>query len=205
MSPTTSFSPRGLVTACVVGLAALLIAPNALADEDRFEGRRGVIGLAYVYAESDFDFEPGQGNHVDQANGGTVFLTYRFNQWIASQARGTYLRGFEIRFAGNDESTEIGQGTIGVRLFPLAPLTAAIDDRVEPFLDLTGGLSHVDRGLSGNSKRSAYSFLARFGGGADVWITDAVGIELSGFYNLGVGDIYDYRNYGGTAGILYRF
>ena len=208
VSPASVSYARWLVALCVASLAVIMIAPAAVADQDegdRFEGRRGTVGLAYVYGESDFDHEPGSGTHIDQADGGTFWMTYRFNQWIASQVRGTYLNGFEIRFNGNDRGTQIGQATLGARLFPLAPLTAAIDDRVEPFLDVSLGLSHVDRQLGGSSKRKKWGVVSRFGGGADFWITDAIGIELSGFYNLAIGQIVDYSNYGGTAGLTTRF
>ena len=41
--------------------------------------------------------------------------------------------------------------------------------------------------------------------GADVWLTDSIGLEFSAFYNLGTGEIVDFSFFGGTTGVAYRF
>ena len=205
VSPVFLNSARWLVALGVASVAVALVAPTAMADdEDRFE-RRGAIGAAYVYAEADYDHVPGQGSGFEEGNGGTIWLTYRFNQWFASQVRGDYVRGFEVRFGGNDVASQYGQATIGGRFYPLAPLTEGFDDRVEPFVDLTGGIGHVDRNLGGTSDQKQYGFVARFGAGADLWLTESIGLEIGAFYNLGTGRLLDFSYYGGTGGVTYRF
>ena len=206
VSPVSLNSARWLVALGVASLAVAFVVPTAMAeDDDRFE-RRGAIGVGYVYAASDYDHVPGQGGGNDGASGFTIRMTYRFNQWVASHARGDYVRGFDVRFLGDDVDADYGQGTIGVRVFPLAPLTEAFDDRVEPFLDATGGIGHVTRNFQGAvSDEKEYGFAARFAAGADIWLTDSIGVELGAFYNLGTGELYDYSYYGGTGAVTYRF
>lgn len=207
VSPAYLNPARWLATVGLVGLVVAAFAPTAMADDDegdRFD-RRGAVGAAFVYAGDDYEDLAGQSGATDDGLGGTFWMTYRFNQWVASQVRGDYINGFEVRFGGDDVSTEYGQASIGVRLFPLAPLTKGFDDRVEPFVDLTGGLGHADRNLGGRSDRKAFGFAARFAAGTDIWLTESIGIELSAFYNLGVGALFDYSYFGGTSGLTYRF
>ncbi len=205
VSPVSLQSTRRLATLCVVGFGLVIAVPPAIADdEDRF-ARPGAVGAAFVYAGDDYDDLDAQSGGTDDGYGGTFWMTYRFNQWVASQVRGDYIKGFEVSFGGDDVDTQYGQGTLGARLFPLAPFTESIDDRVEPFVDLTGGIGHVDRNLGGRADKKQYGFVARFAAGADVWLTASIGIELSAFYNLGTGRLFDYSYFGGTAGVTYRF
>lgn len=206
VSPVSLPSARWLAALCVAsGFLGLLAPSSAIADDDERFDRRGAIGLAFVYAGDDFDHLAGQSGGTDDAVGGTFWLTYRFNQWLATQARGDYVYGFELNFGGDDADTQYAQGSLGVRLFPLAPLTEAFDDRVEPFVDLTAGVGHVDRYLGGSADQKEIGFAARFAVGADIWLTESIGVELSSFYNLGTGEIVDFSYYGGTTGVTYRF
>ena len=205
VSPVSLHLARSLAALCILGGSLVLVASKATADDEERFDRPGTIGLAFVYASDDFDHVAGQSGGTDDAVGGTFWLNYRFNQWIASQARGDYVRGFQLGFDGDDATTQYAQGSLGIRVFPLAPLTEGFDDRVEPFVDLTGGVGHADRYLGGSLDQKEIGFAARFAAGADVWLTDSIGLEFSAFYNLGTGEIVDFSYYGGTTGVSYRF
>lgn len=181
-----------------------LSAPLASADENRFE-RPGSVGLAYVAAFENFDHVAGSGSHIDQANGGTIWLSYRFNQWVASVTRAEVVDGFDIRFGGNDAGTILASGYLGVRVFPLAPISEGLDDRIEPYLETVLGIGWGERDLGGSVDQREVGFVARFSAGVSFWLTESIGLDVGALYHQPTGELQDWAYYGASAGLQYRF
>lgn len=219
MSPTTALpahsrrARRWAHVARLLGTAALAIVLGAAAahaqddvspDAERFE-RRGILGAGYVIAFDDFETLENSVGNTSAGQGFSIWLGYRFNAWVATIARGEYVRGLETNFNGNDTDTELASGTLGARVYPLASISERWDDRIEPYAEVTVGLGNVDRDLGSNLEAKETNFVSRFALGFDVWITESVGLTFSSAYWLPAGDLSDFRYYSGNAGVQYRF
>ncbi|GEM_PF-6381176 len=202
-------SALGRALTCLAVLTALVTfgASTAVAQEkeDSRFALPGTIGAAYVLAVENFDHLPGQAGNTGEGHGGTVFMTYRFNQWIASVVRGELIDGFEIGFAGDDVKTLLAQGSLGARIYPVAPLTGVLDHRIEPYVEAVGGFGFGERNLGLALDQREYGFVARFAAGAEVWLTEQIGLDVSALYNQPTGELVDWAYYGASAGLIYRF
>ena len=77
--------------------------------------------------------------------------------------------------------------------------------RVQPFALIgVGGMVAMGDGIGGNTEDES-GFVARFGGGVDVYLNREVALSVSGNYVLGTGGVDDlsYASFG--IGLLYRF
>jgi len=218
LSSSADASALGRFLTCLAVLTALVsFGASSAAAQDKEDPRfalPGTIGAAYVVAFENFDHLQGQEGDTGEGHGGTVFMTYRFNQWIASVVRGELIDGFEIGFAGDDVKTLLAQGSLGARIYPAARLTGVIDHRVEPYLEAVGGFGFGERNLgvgfdevgrAFNLDQREYGFVARFAAGAEVWVTEQIGLDVSALYNQPTGELVDWAYYGVSAGLIYRF
>ena len=220
LSSSADASALGRVLTCLAVLTALAsFGASSAAAQEKEDSRislPGTIGAAYVVAFDNFDHLQGQEGDPGEGHGGTVFMTYRFNQWIASVVRGELIDGFEIGFGGDDVKTLLAQGRLGARIYPAAALTGVIDHRVEPYLEAVGGFGFGERnlgvgfdvdvpGLALNLDQREYGFVARFAAGAEVWVTEQIGLDVSALYNQPTGELVDWAYYGVSAGLIYRF
>lgn len=190
--------------------ALLLTGVASAASADDAPERPATLGAGYVYAFDDTDIRFATGD-TDDAQGFSLFASYRFNDWLASLVRAEYLDGFEFRYTDtvlsdtDDVRTEIAFASLGVKLFPLAPVTGAILGRVNPYVEASGGFFFAEVGMPRNLQLREYGFAARFAGGVDIGLTDWLELTVAGAYILPTGETQDFRHTTITTGLQYRY
>lgn len=186
-------------------LVSFMIASSASADDDEEQERPGSVGVAYVLFLEDTDISLQGANNPEPAHGGALWLAYRFNDWISSMVRAEYLNGFEFNFEGEDVRTKAVLATMGVKIFPLGPLTDAIDDVVEPFIEIGPGFMASETQLNDTGELREYAFAARFAGGVDINVTDSIGLVFSAAYTQPTAELDELTHYSVTSGVQYKF
>ena len=80
-----------------------------------------------------------------------------------------------------------------------------MSDRVEPFLYAGIGLGWVELDAGSAGSIDDTGFIARFGGGFDLYVTESVALQVSSSYVLTTGDLEDLDYVSLVAGVQYRF
>jgi hypothetical protein len=166
------------------GVLAGLVAPAALADEILYGGNDwygSISGVLAVDAASDAEgSKPG--------GGATVSAGFRFNRWITGELGGEWID--EIRY-------DRGTGAVSCRG------TGGESDRFTTWQVTGGGRVHVSetfiqpfalghvgfmqtRDHGGGRSCTGDAFVARLGGGVDLFVTNGLAFSVIGAYVLPV-------------------
>ena len=174
-------------------------APEA-AWADEGSGTPIYIGIGPAFGFEDFNNTGGI--NIDEAYGFNTWAGYRFVDFLSAEMNLEYLKGFDFSFFGLDVDAETLAFTMNAKVFPLSRV---LPDRVDPFL-YTGigiGWVEVDAGSAGSNDETG--FIARFGGGLDLYLTEQLAFQASSSYVLPTGDIYDVAYVSLVFGLQYRF
>jgi opacity protein-like surface antigen len=171
---------------------------TALAEGDG-QGSQVYLGLGAGFGFENFDDTGGL--DFDEAFGLDIWGGYRFVPLFATEVQLEYLNGFDTTIFGVDVDGQAVAFTGNAKLFPLAE----VSDRVEPFLyaGIGVGWFEFDVGPFGTTDES--DFIARFGGGIDLYVTESVAFQGSASYVLTTGDLEDLDWISLVAGMQYRF
>ena len=81
-----------------------------------------------------------------------------------------------------------------------------LEDRIDPFLYTGIGVGWVElTGNSGAGKVDATDFIARFGGGLDLYLTEHLALQVSSSYVLPTGDLDNLAYVSLVFGLQYRW
>ncbi len=189
---------RSLLAACSIVVALMWNGGTALA-EGGDQGSQVYLGLGAGFGFENFDGT--QGLDIDEAFGFDAWGGYRIVPLVAAEVQLEYLNGFDTTIFGLDIDGQAVAFTGNAKLFPLAE----VSDRVEPFLyaGIGVGWFEFDVGPFGTTDES--DFIARFGGGIDLYVTENVAFQVSSSYVLTTGDLDDLDYVSLVAGVQYRF
>jgi opacity protein-like surface antigen len=195
-------------------LATLLVAGHALAEEPAtdytrsgpFLGLGGTVAIA-VELEDDLDkiptpTDPATSPEVDPSFGLHARAGYRFHPRLAGELHFEWLEDFEIAANGKNQAGVDGWAlTLDARGY-------ALTGAIQPFLVVGAGVLRADAddfvsrfGASADGS----SFVARMGGGAEIYVTRSVVLDLGITYMLPVGELHDLDYVSIALGLMYRF
>jgi opacity protein-like surface antigen len=189
--------------AAAATLAALPVSAQEAGDASSRFARRGVfLGLGALYALENFDTDAAiedPDNELDitadDAGGLELRGGYRVHPNVALEMLYQFYGGFAVkeRTTDVDDHFDGWSLTAGGKLYPFL-------GRVQPYaLAGLGGLVFTEK--QGDDS----GFLARLGGGVDVYATDHVVFAFEIGYALPAGSIDDFQFVTFSAGIQYRF
>jgi len=175
----------------------IALANPTQATEPDYAATGPYLGVGAAFAWDNFDEILGELD-PDVAFGFDAWGGYRFLSFLAAELQIEYLNGFDTK---HNPGFEIeGQAvTFTGNLKAYLPL-----DRFQPFFLAGVGLGYVELDVAG-IEISDTELAARFGGGFDFYLTDALALQLSSSYVLQTGylDGLDYVSL--IAGLQYRF
>lgn len=206
--------------ACAVTAVALVcIAGLARAQEDYsrlgcYVGLAGTIAFP-LNAEDFFEIQTGSNADVDDSLGLHARVGCR-GAWVGGEVHFEWLDGIGVQMADfydeQDLDAEIGVWalTIDGKLYPLAGLERklpALARRVEPFATIGFGYMNFDLPeLPPTIDADDWDFVARFGGGLEIYVTRNIVINVDATYVLPVTSPLDDLDYISVGwGVLYRF
>ena len=172
-----------------VSIACLAAATSARASDSQFGGNDWYVSTTGILALDNADVSGGQ-----PSGGINVAAGFRFNRWITAEVGGEWIH--RIRYDEDSRPSCLGTGggsvdynawqvTAGSRVYFTESL-------VQPFVAAHGGIIQT-RDSGGGRSCSALGFVARLGGGVDVFVTNRVAISLVGMYVLpATGDTKDH-------------
>lgn len=163
--------------ASIVTALAILVAAEAAFGQD-YARSGAYVGLNGVYGVETFDNVPG--SLVDNSVGVAGRLGYRFSPWLAIEGQAEYSGDF---VDGAPDAT-VTLVSVNGKLYPLS-------GRFQPYglVGIGGAFPNIDFVPDDDS------FLARFGGGVDFYLTDTFGLTLEGTYNMATDDPMDDFDY----------
>lgn len=139
---------------------------------------------------------------TDTGVGFDLYGGYRAHPNIAVEAEFEMIPATDLKLSGFGRVAEIETWTLTSN-FKVFPITG----KAQPFLLVGIGLLHgkLEDTLGQGISESDIDFAARFGGGADFYITEHLALTAKVSYVLatGVDDVLDYVSFGGGA--AYRF
>jgi opacity protein-like surface antigen len=179
----------------------IALACPAQATEPDYAETGFYLGVGAAYAWDQFDafgsLEPDIAVGVDAWGG------YRFLSFLAAELQVEYLNGFDVHIPGifyyPSTKIEAEAVTFTGNLKAYLPL-----GRFQPFIMSGVGLGHFEFEV-GRSENSETDFAARFGGGIDFYVTEALALQLSSSYVLQTGDLDGLDYVSLVAGLQYRF
>lgn len=188
----------------------IALAGPAKATESDYAETGPYLGVGAAFAWDNFDnlgrLDP------DMAYGFNIWGGYRFLSFLAAELQIEYVNGFDAPYeiwlntfvpplllARQEFEGEAVTFTGNLRAYlPLG--------RFQPFVLAGVGLGYVEfSGVDRFHRPSDTAFAARFGGGFDFYLTDALALQLASSYVLQTGDLdgFDYMSL--IAGLQYRF
>ncbi len=193
------------VASWLLGAAlCLAFASQASAQQDQRDdlfAHEGIyVGLGGLFALENFDRDAAIADDaldIGAGDGGGFEMRggYRMHPNFAGEVLFQWYSGFSV----NDRATDINDHFNGWSLTANAkgyPLLG----RIQPYA--VAGIG----ALVFNEKRgNDHGFVARMGGGIDVFISDAVVVDLEIVYMFPAGSLDDYQFTTFTAGIQYRY
>ena len=192
-------SVRSVLAACSMVVAFLWNGGTALAEGDDHRSNQIYLGAGAAFGFENFDDTGGL--DIDDAYGFDVWGGVRFVPLIAAEIQLEYLNGFDTTIFGVDVDGQAVAFTANAKLFPLAE----VSDRVEPFLSagIGTGWFELDAGPFGDQDEAG--FIARFGGGIDLYFTENAALHVSSSYVLTTGDLDGLDWVTVVAGLQFRF
>jgi opacity protein-like surface antigen len=169
-----------------MALGAILFAQSAFAQAMDY-GRPGMYGAIHlVYGIETFDDVPDFDNSVGV--GGR--FGYRFDPHFAAEGLIEYSGEFERGGLDVTSTLFVGQGKYYI-----------LTDQFQPYVLAGVGFGNADTNVSGDDN----SFVFRFGGGMDFYLTRNIGLLGELVYNVTTGDQDDLRYLSLGFGAFYRF
>lgn len=212
-SPGGSRAMTGRMAVLVLGLivalpaAAQQTAPQPEWDDSFYPyAREGTyLGLGAQFALENFDKDPpvnvpGSSTDLSADDGGGIEMRvgYRLHSRIAAEALFQYYWGFEVRdkagdLAGQNDKFDGWTLTANAKLYPLL-------GRIQPY-----ALAGVG-GIVFNEKKGHDSgFVARLGGGVDLYISDRVVVDVEIAYLFPATPVSELQFATFAAGVQYRY
>ncbi len=206
-------SRRGLLhqaAACTWMFIIVLARPTQATQPD-YAATGPYLGVGAAFAWDNFDrlgrLDPDMAYGIDAWGG------YRFLSFLAAELQVEYLNGFDDHYEINllpdiingsplllarvEVEGEVVTFTGNLKAYlPLG--------RFQPFVLAGVGQGHVELDY-GWREFSETAFAARFGGGFDLYVTDALALQLSSSYVLQTGDLDGLDYVSLIAGLQYRF
>ena len=158
-------------------------------DRDRYWGEgRHYFGASAVFASENFDDAYGflDDRDVDVEDGFGFGLRFgtRFQKHFAAELHYEFIDEFDVSVAGLD-SFDVESWMLGanMRLYPFKGV-------VEPYAMLGSGVMHarLEDELDILATEKSTGFAARFGGGVDIHITEALALNFEASYVTPAGD-----------------
>jgi len=208
----------GFIRQAMVSTWISLIALSGLAKaiESDYAATGPYLGVGAAVAWDNFDkfgsVDP------DMAFGFDAWGGYRFLSFLAAELQLEYLDGFDTKRefslgiinppSRGTVKTEMKAVTFTGNLKAYLPL-----GRFQPFVLAGVGLGYMERDVlfsgfffvNGRSSNSETALAARFGGGIDCYLTDALAFQISSSYVLQTGDLDGFDYVSLIAGLQYRF
>ena len=174
----------GLLTVTCGLWLALLVSIPAAADSTTPYG--GFDWYGSVYPMLGVDNADGAGGEL--SGGAILSAGFRANRWLAVEVGGEWAHGFRYD-RGSGPKTCMGTGGASNR-YNAWQITAGgrlyfTDSMIQPFLLGHGGLIQTRDSGGGRSCKSS-GFVARLGGGVEVFVMNDIAISLLGAYVLPV-------------------
>jgi opacity protein-like surface antigen len=198
-----------ITTFAALFVLVLAGAATAQDDQDAYDRAGPYLGLAGTLAmdtqlQDDLDSRLGPFGDVDvdSSLGLNARAGYRFHPNLAAEIHYEWLSEFKIKLSSRLQGTS--------RITDLSGWALTFDGKVflftdnpHPFLLVGAGVLNIDADFDADET----FFAARFGGGADFYVTPNIAITLDVSYVLPAGDIHgvgvDYVSIG--WGLQYRF
>jgi opacity protein-like surface antigen len=182
-------------TVCTWMFIIALAGPTQATEPD-YAATGPYLGVGAAFAWDNFEnlgsLDP------DMAFGFDAWGGYRFLSFLAGELQIEYLNGFDTKLTPTFE-LEFQAVTFTGNLKAYLPL-----GRFQPFVLAGVGLSYVEFEVA-SIDGSDTAFAARFGGGIDFYLTDALALQLSSSYVLQTGDLDGLDYVSLIAGLQYRF
>ena len=143
------------------------------------------------------------GIDFDEAYGLNYWVGLRLVDFISAELNLEYLEGFDFSASGADVDAQVLAFTWNAKIFPLSRV---ITGRIDPFVYAGIGVGWVE--LNGNSaagKVDETAFIARFGGGLDLYLTEHLAFQVSSSYVLPTGRLDDTAYVSLVFGLQYRW
>jgi opacity protein-like surface antigen len=175
------------------------VAPEA-AWADEGSGTPIYIGIGPAIGFEDFSNTGGI--DIDDAYGFNTWAGYRFVDFLSAEMNLEYLDGFDFDIFGADIEGEALAFTWNAKVFPL---TRVITDRIDPFLYAGIGIGWLEYDAGRFGTADGTGFIARFGGGVDLYLTENLAFQASSSYVLPTGDLDDFAYVSLVFGLQYRF
>lgn len=174
---------RPTILLLAMSVACIAAGKSARADDIQYGGNDWYISVAGVLAVENADVSGGK-----PSGGANVAAGFRFNRWITAEAGAEWIH--RIRYDKGSGTSCSGTGgassrynawqtTLGSRLY----LTESL---VQPFLSAHGGVIQT-RDSGGGRSCSALGFVARMGGGVDVFVSNSLAVSVLATYVLPTG------------------
>ncbi len=169
--------------------ACLAAATSARASDNQFGGNDWYLSTIGILALDNADVSGGK-----PSVGLNFAAGFRFNRWITAETGAEWIH--RIRYDEDSNPSCAGTGG-GSSHYTAWQVTAGsrvyfTESLVQPFVVAHGGIIQT-RDSGGGRSCSAYGFVARLGGGVDVFVTDRVAVSLMGMYVLpATGDTKDH-------------
>ncbi len=175
----------------------IALANPTQATEPDYAATGPYLGVGAAFAWDNFDEV---GNWApDMAFGFDAWGGYRFLSFLAAELQIEYLNGFDTEHSPGNE-LEFQAVTFTGNLKAYLPL-----GRFQPFFLAGVGLGYFEFDTVWVEGISDTALAARFGGGIDFYLTDALALQLSSSYVLQTGDLDGADYVSLIAGLQYRF
>jgi opacity protein-like surface antigen len=175
-----------------------LCAPSAVSAEKApspYSGQGIQLALGAHYAIE--DFSRGEVLDAEGTAGGNVRLGFRLHRNLSVDANVDFNPSFDATFHG-----DTSYDTVETIAFTAAARGILPFGRFEPYLSLGFGLIVVDHKAPKSEKVDG---AARFEGGIDIHITEAIGVNLRAGYMLPISHLNGFKHAMAGAGLFYRF
>jgi hypothetical protein len=192
-----------VMCASMLGMAATAFA-GAYAEQGRAEEMPEAVEMAesapepelsdvfwYVQIGTSFGIPNFKADNYDTGWGYNLRGGLRLTDAFAVEVEAEHMASdYENRTGGDAETWAV---TLGAKLFP-------IGGNFQPFALVAAGYGGAERPSDHND-----GFVARFGMGMDMLITDSIGIVAELDYLLGAGSMSDWHQIPFSLGVIYNF
>ena len=210
INPSPSPARRGI--AAIAAAAMLIAAPAASAweAESEFAENSSYIGLAGVFALTNFGSKIGQNgsrplrdiSSASDSGGIRFWIGHRPIPYLAFEVEFQYIAPIKIRYPGNSDRSRIFSGSLDFKGYPLARVLDTVrEGRIQPFVVVSPTVT----GMTGTNIQSPLAFSIGVGAGVDYWLNEDWSLSLDGRYTWGTSNLnhLDFATFG--LGARYHF
>jgi opacity protein-like surface antigen len=181
-------------------------APMPVVESGPDYARNGfyLIGAA-TYAIEDFDIDDELGEAAGPSDSGSSLFDdswgfnvrggYRFHPHVAAEVEYDWYDDF---LDVDGASLEAWALTANLKLY-------ALTGCIQPYALLGAGMASFDASVDGEGLADEEDFVARFGGGVDVYVTENIAITGDASYMMPTGDLEDLDFVALSLGAMWRF